>query len=148
MNFFKSTKVFNAIPPGVIRDDAPFVSRVIDTAIAGAAKSLVFAVALGSIDADLTTFKVVQSDVETDATTLGGDPADLLDVIASVTPGATDDDQVVLVEIDLQGPHKRYMQLQATAGNGAAGTYLSALAFLTNAGVPPANSNALAYVEG
>ena len=66
---------------------------------------------------------------------------------ATVTPGDANDNAVVLVEIDLTGPHKKYLQLQATAGNGAAGTYLSATAFITNVGVPPTNSGAMAYVK-
>lgn len=148
MQPFENMKVFNAIPTGVIKDNAAFVSNVIDTAIAGSAKALVVAVNIGSIDADLAVFKVMQSDTQTDSTTLGGVPTEVLDVTDSVTPGSDDDDTVVLIEIDLQGPHSRYMQLQGTAGDGAAGTYLSATAYLVNAGVPPTNSGALAYVKG
>lgn len=147
MQPFENMKVLNAIPPGLIVDNTAFTSIVIDTGIAGGAKSLVFAVGLGSIDAALAVFRVQQSDDLTDTTTLGGTPTDVVDITATVTPGATDDDKVVLVEIDLSGPHARYMQLQVTAGDGAAGTYLSALAFLVNAGVPPTNSGALAYVK-
>ena len=118
MQPFESMKVFNAIPPAVIRDDAAFVARTVDTAVAGGAQSLVFVCSLGSIDANLAVFKVMQSDVETDAVTLGGTPTEVVDILATVTPGTDDDNAIVVVIVDLKGPHKRYMQLQATAGNG------------------------------
>lgn len=147
MQPFENMQAFNAIPPTAIKDNAAFVSNAIDTGVAGGAKSLVFNVLLGSIDADLATFKVAQSDDLTDETTLGGTPEDLVDITTTVTPGASDNNEVVLIEVDLTGPHKRYLQLQVTAGNGAAGTFLSAGAFLANVGVPPIGSGALAYVK-
>lgn len=72
MRPFQNVKAFNAIPPAVSQDNAAFASNVIDTAVAGGADTLVFAVALGLIDADLAIFKVQQSGTQTDATTLGG----------------------------------------------------------------------------
>ena len=63
MRPFEHMKVLNAIPSGVIKDNAAFVSNVIDTGIAGGGATLTFAVNLGTIDADLSTFKVMQSDV-------------------------------------------------------------------------------------
>ncbi|MEM6392516.1 MAG: hypothetical protein AAF797_07065 [Planctomycetota bacterium] len=136
----------NAIPPAEIKDDAAFVSNVIDlgTVQAAGADRLVFFVQLGSIDADLSVLKLVESDTLTNATTLGGTPADVLDALDQLTaaPGAADDSKLIRVELDLGSPRKRYVQLQATAGNGAAGTYLSALAVLTHVNTPTAGNGA------
>ena len=43
-------------------------------------------------------------------------------------PGAGDDDKVAVIGLDLKKSRQRYLQLQATAGDGTAGTYLSAVA--------------------
>lgn len=147
MQPFENMQVLPAIPPTAIKDDAAFVSNAVDIGVAGGAQSLVFAVFLGAIDADLAVFKVAQSDVLTNPTTLGGTPEDIIDITTIVTPGSDDDNKVVLVQVDLSAPRKRYIQLQVTAGNGAAGTFLSAGAFLVNVGVPATDAGALAYVK-
>lgn len=139
----------HAIPPGVIKDNTAFVSRVIDTVVAGGGRNLVFVVGVGSIDAALAELKVKQSEVKTNDTTLGGTVTDLLDAASVITlPGATDDDKIVIVEIDMSQLHGRYMQLSAIAGDGVAGTYLSAVAFFTFVGVPETNLGALAVARG
>lgn len=147
MNPIQSIKPFNAIPPGVIKDDAAFTSYVIDTAVAGGAKTLAFAILLGTIDADIATLKVMQSDTKTNDTTLGGTPDEVVDVLDTITPGDANDNAVGVLQVNLQGPHKRYMQLQATAGDGAAGTYLAAFAMLLNVGVPESDLGALFNIE-
>ena len=48
----------------------------------------------------------------------------------SALPSSTDDNKFFVFEVDLRGK-KRYFDLVATAGNGAAGTYLSAFAILS-----------------
>ncbi len=148
--FIESQKIVKSIPPGVIKDNAAFTSYVIDTALAGGADELVFKIALGSIDADLAVLKVQQSDGKSSDTALDGNAADLLDVLAemSAAPGDSDDNKNIVVRIDLKGEHKRYMQLLATAGDGAAGTYLSAIAEFTNVGVPEEDMGALAMIKG
>lgn len=125
----QESKVLVAIPPAAIKDDAAFVSNVIDKQDIAGADYLEFLGVLGSIDADMATLKVMESDVKTDATTLGGVPTAVKD--ATTKPGATDDDKAFAIGVDLRQSRKRYLQLQATAGNGAAGTFLSAIAVAT-----------------
>jgi hypothetical protein len=48
----------------------------------------------------------------------------------SAVPSATDDNKVYVVEVDCKDV-ERYLDLVATAGDGAAGTYLSAIAILS-----------------
>lgn len=123
--------VLDAILPGVIKDAAAFTAQVIDLAdekVRGA-KTLRFLPVFGTIDADMAAFKVMESDTKTDATTLGGTPTEVLDVLDTVTPGDDEDNAKYFVDVDLSAPRKRYLQLQATAGDGAAGTYLTVVAF-------------------
>ena len=51
-------------------------------------------------------------------------------------PTATDDDGFVFFEVDLRG-RKRYLDLSATAGDGAAGTFLCAWAELSRGSQTP-----------
>jgi hypothetical protein len=148
MQPFEHMKLVAAISPAAIKDDADFVSYVIDTALAGGAQALVFVGLFGSIDADMATLKVMQSETKTDATTLAGTPTELLDALDSIVPGANDDNKPIVVIVDLKQPHARYLQLQAKAGNGAAGTYFAAVGFFTNVGMPTSNLGALAVVQG
>ena len=140
--FVSGLRLLQAIIPGVIKDDGAFTAQVIDTAQDGGGEELVFVAQIGSIDADMAALKVMQSDTKTNATTLGGTPTTVVDVLATTTPGDANDNDVVVVRVNLKGPHSRYMQLQATAGDGAAGTYLSAIAMITNSNVPPTNLGA------
>lgn len=148
MQMFEHTHGLPAIPPGVIKDDADFVARTIDMALAGGAQAAVFTVNIGSIDADLAVLKVMESETATDATTLGGTPSLVVDALATVVPGANDDNKLVHIIVDLKNRRKRFLQLQAKAGNGAAGTYLSATVHFTQVGVPAANLGGLAVVRG
>jgi hypothetical protein len=62
-----------------------------------------------------------------------------IDGSAAALPGATDDNNVVVFQVDLRG-QKRYFDLVATAGDGAAGTYGSAIAILSKGAVSPVSS--------
>jgi len=126
MNELQTTKIFNAIAPGVIRDDAAFPSFVIDKADLDGADYLEFIVSLGATDIAMAQLKVMESDVRTDSTTLGGSPSPVKE--ATTKPGADDDNKVAVFGVDLRKSRKRFLQLQATAGNGSTGTYLSAIA--------------------
>lgn len=128
MNLLNQIRLFNAIPPAAIKDDAAFASYVIDkqTDVPTGCKGVCFIGILGSIDATLAALKVQQSDTKTDPTTLGGTPADVDD--AASKPGADDDNEIVVLYVPMAAWTERYLQLQATAGNGAAGTYFAAVA--------------------
>lgn len=145
MNPIQELSVLPAINPGVIKNNAAWTSNVIDTAQAGGAKSLNYIVHIGSIDADMASLKVQQADAITNATTLNGG-VDVPNV--TLTPLSTDDNKLFLLTVNLQGNHKRYMQLQGNAGNGVSGTYLSAIAAFEYPGVVPPNAGFAAIASG
>ena len=128
-------KFFNAIPPGVIKDDAAFVSNVIDkqVVVPNDAKGVLFAVLLGATDIAMAALKVMQSSVKTNATTLGGTPVAVKDTAAK--PGALDDNGVALIYVPMDSWTEQFLQVQATAGDGTAGTYLATLAIVDEPGV-------------
>jgi hypothetical protein len=137
-----TTKVFNAIRPAAIVNNTAFTSQVIDTQ--GFAYLEIWAV-LGSIDATMAVLKVQEADAKTNATTLTSG-TDITGTVvgtdnndagsASALPTSSDGNKVWKFEIDLRG-RKRYLQLQATAGNGASGTFLTAVAELSRGAQVP-----------
>lgn len=124
MNELSQTKRAIAIAPGVIKDNAAFTSNVIDKNDFPGADYLEFVGLIGATDVEMAVLKVMESDTKTNATTLGGTPALVKD--ATTKPGAGDSDKLFVFGIDLRKSRERYLQLQATAGNGSAGTYLAA----------------------
>lgn len=123
-NELAQTKRVRAIDPAAIVDNAAFTSQVVDKTDFPGADYIEFVGYLGAIDADMTKLKVRESDTKTDATTLGGSPSDVKD--ASKKPGSSDANKFFVIGIDLRKSRKRYLQLQATAGDGASGTFLAA----------------------
>jgi len=123
-NEIQQAKVQIAIAPGAIVDNAAFTSNVIDLNDFPGADYLEFEGVIGAIDATMAVLKVMESDTKTNATTLGGTPALVKD--ATTKPGTDDDNKVFVFGVDLRQSRERYLQLQATAGDGDAGTYLSA----------------------
>jgi len=134
MNLLNLSKFFNAIPPAAIKDDAAFASRVIDRAdfMPSDAKGVLFIVQLGATDIAAAVLRVQESDTQSDATTLGGTPATIKDV--TTKPGADDDNGLFGVYINAEEWQERYLQIQATAGDGSAGTFLTALAIADHPG--------------
>ncbi|MEO0966223.1 MAG: hypothetical protein AAFY08_14030 [Planctomycetota bacterium] len=135
MGPIEQLQFINAIPPAAIVDNAAPTSNVIDTAVQGG-KFLVFLLQLGASDVAMAGLVVNQSDAKTDDTTLdtGTELVDWSDT--KTLPSATDDDKLYAIVIDLRSAHQRYMQLVPTAGNGAAGSFISAVAFFSPIGVP------------
>ncbi len=124
-NELQETKIQPAIAPAAIVDNAAFTSFVIDRTQFPGADYLEFVGVLGSIDATMAVLKVMESDVKTDGTTLGGTPTLVKD--ATTKPGANDDNKSFVFGVDLRKTRKQFLQLQATAGDGAAGTFLAAV---------------------
>jgi len=125
MNELQTTKIQGAILPAAIKDDAAFASQVIDKTDFPGCDYLEFVGLLGATDVEMATLKVMESDTKTDPTTLGGTPSLVKD--ATTKPGAGDDGEPFVFGIDLRKTRKRYLQLQATAGDGTSGTYLAAI---------------------
>ncbi len=122
----QETKVFSVIPPTAIKDNAAFVSTVIDKNDLDGADYLEFIGHLGATDIEMSVLRVMESDTLTNATTLGGTPTLVKD--STTKPGADDDNKVFVFGLDLSKSRARYLQLQATAGDGTAGSFLSAIA--------------------
>ncbi|MEN1705332.1 MAG: hypothetical protein AAGJ54_07445 [Planctomycetota bacterium] len=138
MTPLQNLKFRQAIPPAAIVDNAAPTSRVIDTAEGDGAAYLVFVLSLGASDVALASLVVNESDAKTDDTTLDT-PTQAVDWSASkALPGAADDEKLYAVLIDLRKARKRYQHLIPTAGNGAAGTFMTAVAFFANPGTSDA----------
>jgi len=134
-------KLVAITPPGAIVDDASYTTAAVDT------KGFAFArivVLLGATDIAMVALKVQESD---DSGMSGA--ADITGAVfgtstndagsTSTLPSATDDNKFFVFEIDLKG-RKRYLDLVATAGNGSAGTYLTAFAELLEADNVPTSA--------
>lgn len=137
------------IPPQAIKDNASWTSNVVD--LKGFDYAVV-TVQLGATDIAMVALKVQEADAATDATTLtsGADVSGLIfgtsalpsedGGATSALPSATDDNGVLKFYIDCKKV-KRYINLVATAGDGTAGTYLSALCELSRAEQVPYNAS-------
>ena len=131
MNELQHAKFRACIPPAAILDDASATSVEIDTL---GADYLTVVVTLGATDIAMAALKLTQSD------TAGSGHADLSGADFDggtdtkggtlALPSATDDDQVCVFQVNLLG-RKRYFDIVATAGDGAAGSFISATAILS-----------------
>lgn len=125
-------KKFAITPPAAIVDNASLTTATIDTAGFDLCKIVVF---LGATDIAMTALKVQESD---DSGMSGA--ADITGTIfgtsdndagsTSTLPSATDDNKFFEILIRCGGNRKRYLDLVATCGDGAAGTYITAWAEL------------------
>lgn len=124
------------IAPQAIVDNASWTSTVFDTL---GCTSLTVEITIGATDIAFAALKVQEADAKTDATTLtsGTDitGADF-SVSPATLPSATADNTIVSVTIPITGARKRYINLVATAGNGAAGTFAAANGYATLQEVP------------
>lgn len=125
MNELQQTKVLPAIPPAAIKDNTAFTSLVIDRNDFAGADYLEFIGVIGATDVALAVLKVMESDTKSSDTALGGTPTEVDS--ADTLPGASDDDKTFVFGIDLHTQRERYLQIQATAGDGTSGTYLAAI---------------------
>lgn len=124
-------------PPQAIVDNASWTTAEIDTDGFDYAEVIVY---LGATDIAMVALAVTESD------TAGSGHANVTGLVfgtstntagsTSTLPSATDDNKIFVFQIDLR-PRKRYLDLTATAGDGTAGTYLTALVRLSRAEVVP-----------
>lgn len=143
MDEIQRAKFVQVIAPAAIVDNAAFTTEVIDTLDYDYA-TIVFN--LGATDIAMGALKVQESDssgsgfADIDGLDMDGDTD--LDGNTAALPGATDDDNLVVFQVDLRG-RKRYLDLSATAGNGSTGTFGSAVAILTKGAVYDATSTGM-----
>ena len=121
-------------------DNASWTSTCLDTS---GLDGVYVIVTFGAMDIAMAALKVQESDTLTDATTLASG-TDISGADFSVSPltlpSATADNTSVGVFIPIVGARKRYINVIATGGNGAAGTYAEAKGFCTPKIVPDSAS--------
>lgn len=143
----QSSKVLNTCPSVAIKDNASWTTVEIDTL--GFDYATVFW-ALGATDIAMAALKMQESDTagsgQTDITGLVWGTSTNIAGSTSTLPSSTNDNGVFRFDIDLRG-RKRYLTLVATAGDGAAGTYGSALTLLHRAEDGPTTAAQCGCVE-
>lgn len=124
-------KIQMVIQPAAIVDNTAFTTAEIDTA--GFDYCQIY-VAVGATDIAMAVLKVQESNTSgsgmADISGLDFDGDTAIGGSAAALPSATDDNKVFACDIDLRG-RKRYLDLSATAGDGAAGTFAVAWAVLS-----------------
>lgn len=139
-------KVVSVTPPAAIVDNASYTTASIDTLGYDYA---VINVYLGATDIAMVALKVQESDTD-------GSYADVTGLVfgtsnndtgsASTLPSATDDNKFFSFFIDLRG-RKRYLDVVATAGDGAAGTYAAIWAEMWRAAEAPRTAAQAGYSQ-
>ncbi len=136
-----STKLVSVTPPAAISDNATLTTGEIDTL---GWRFLDIIVYLGATDIAMAALSVTQSD------TAGSNHANITGLIwgtstnidgsTSALPSATDDNLFQRARIDLKGK-KRYIDVTATTGDGAAGSFVAILGILSRPEVSPASAS-------
>jgi hypothetical protein len=139
MNALQNVKVVNVTPPAAIKDAASFATTSIDTA--GYGKLAVY-FSLGATDIAMTALKLQEADDDSSYGDITGCVYGASG--APALPTADDDNKVFGFFVNLAG-RKRYIDVVATAGDGAAGTFGTCIAVLYNGeGINTATERGLA----
>lgn len=119
--------------PAAIVDNASLTTTEIDTKGFDYCRILVV---VGATDIAMTALSVTESDTagsgHAAVTGLDFDGDTDIDGNTAALPSATDDNSCFAFEVDLRG-RKRYLDVTATVGNGAAGSFVSVFALLSRA---------------
>lgn len=132
----QNNKYVLVTPPAAILDNASATTNSIDTK---GWDYLQVVCMIGATDIAMSALKLQTSDTDSAYADLTGaifGTSTNIDGSTSAVPSATDDNKVFVIEVDLRGK-KRYFDLVATAGNGTAGTYFSAVAVLSRGEIAP-----------
>lgn len=127
------------IVPAAIVDNASATAVVVDTQGFDYAE---IAFCLGASDIAMTALRVLESDDNSTNVNISGTifgTAVDIDGTTTALPSNTDDNKIEVFNIDLRN-RKRYLQLVATAGDGSAGTYMTAICRLSRAKNAPITS--------
>jgi hypothetical protein len=129
MNPAHSFKLVSLTPPAAIVDAGAYTTAALDTRGYDYCTIVAY---LGASDIAMAALKVQESDTDGsygDVTGLVYGTSLGIDGVASDLPSATDDNKFFGFEIDLRG-RKRFLDVSATAGDGAAGTFATLFAIL------------------
>jgi hypothetical protein len=131
MNQLQNTKYVSITPPAAIVDNAAYTTAEIDTKGWDFCQIVCY---LGATDIAMAVLQVTETDttgsgqVAITGTVVG--TALNVDGSTSALPASTADNTFVIFDIDLRG-RKRFLDLNATAGDGSAGTFMAAWAVLS-----------------
>lgn len=136
----QTAKFAVAIAPAAIIDNTSATATAIDT---NGYDDVEIALVLGATDIAITALKVQESDDDSSYTDITDTVVGTAEDIDGNTdlPSATDDNSVILFNIDMLGK-KRYLKVVATFGDGTAGGYLSGVARLSRGETPTDASSA------
>lgn len=134
-------KYVSIINPAAIVDNASYTTAVIDTA---GYDHCTILVQIGAIDIAMAALKIQESEAsdmtgaaDITGAVYGTSTLPALDGGAtSALPSATDDNKLFAFHLNLQG-RMRYLDLIATAGDGTAGTFATAIAILSRPSTAP-----------
>jgi hypothetical protein len=132
----QNSKYVIVTSPAAILDNASATTNAID---AKGWDYLQVVCTVGATDIAMSALKLQTSDTDSSYADLTGaifGTSTNIDGATSAVPSATDDNKLFVIEVDLRGK-KRYFDLVATAGNGTAGTYFSAVAILSKGEIAP-----------
>jgi hypothetical protein len=139
-------KIIGVANPAAIVDNASFTVADVDR------QEYAYAVIncyLGATDIAMAALKLQESDDDSTYTDIVGSRfgTDNNDTgSASTLPSATDDGKLFSFFVDLRG-RKRYLRLVATAGDGAAGSFMTAWAELWRAKDAPRTAVQAGYAQ-
>lgn len=128
--------------PGAIVDNAAFTTATIDTR--GFA-FLTIIIVLGALDVALAALKLRESNADDMSGAADVDGADF-SVAPATLPAATDDNKLYAIQVNLKG-RKRYLDLTLTGGDGAAGTYATVVAQLSQASEVPSSAEGRGFAQ-
>lgn len=134
-------KLVSITPPAAISDNATLTTGEIDTL---GWSYLTIVVYEGATDIAMAALSVTQSDTSgsghANVTGLVWGTSTNIDGSTSALPSATDDNLFQVAQIDLKGK-KRYIDVTATTGDGAAGTYIAIFGILSRPQVSPISAS-------
>lgn len=135
-----SYKVVPVIAPVAIKDNASWTVIDVDTL---GFNFVTFIFQLGATDIEVATLKLKECD------TSGGSFVDVdgLDYSSDSTlPTAGEDGGLFGFDVEMAG-RKRFLRLEATAGDGSAGTFASALAILSRGQLTPTTATERGFIR-
>ena len=134
-------KTVSITPPAAISDNATLTTTEIDTLGWSYMTIIVY---LGATDIAMAALAVTQSDTagsgHANITGLVWGTSTNIDGTTSALPSATDDNLFQIAQIDLKGK-KRYIDVTATTGDGAAGAFVTILGILSRPQVSPISAS-------
>jgi hypothetical protein len=138
MQHLQAEKVVAITPPAVIVDNDVFVTAAVDTL---GFSELLITVFFGAMDIAMAALKLRESDSSDMSSPADISGADLSVAANGTLPADDADNTFIQFHVKCGGQRKRYIDLVATGGNGSAGTYMTAFAFLAKGkNVPTSNA--------